>query len=63
MLYNRPAIAGGTANLTTAQLAADPNKRKIKKGQADVLTFVFEKNADTNLAHYTSTVTFGRTVC
>ena len=52
MIYEGPAIAGGTANLTTAQLDEDQNHRKIKKGQADVLDFVFQKNADTNTAHY-----------
>jgi hypothetical protein len=59
VIYDTPDIAGGTANLTAAQLVADPNKRKITKGQTDVLTFEFEKNADTNLAHYTGTVSFG----
>jgi hypothetical protein len=59
VIYKGPAIAGGSANLTTAQLIGDQNKRKINKGQADVLDFVFEKNADTNTAHYASTVSFG----
>ena len=59
VIYDKPDIAGGTANLTAAQLAADQNKRKIKKGQTDVLTFEFEKKADTNLPHYTGTVSFG----
>jgi hypothetical protein len=59
MVYKGPAIAGGTANLTAAQLDPDQNHRKIKKGQADVLTFIFQKNADTNTAHYASTVSFG----
>jgi hypothetical protein len=59
VIYKGPPISGGTANLTAAQLVADQNKRKIKKGQADVLTFVFSKNADKNLANYTGTVSFG----
>jgi len=59
VIYDSPDIAGGTANLTTAQLVGDQNKRKIGKGQSDVLTFEFEKNADTDLSHYTGTVSFG----
>ena len=59
VIYDKPDIAGGTANLTAAQFQGDQNKRKIKKGQSDVLTFEFEKNASTNLANYTGTLTFG----
>jgi hypothetical protein len=59
VIFKGPPISGGTANLTTAQLVTDQNKRKIKKGQADVIDFVFSKNADTNPANYASTVTFG----
>jgi hypothetical protein len=59
VIYDNPDIAGGSATLTLAQLAADPNKRKIDKGSTDVLTFIFENNADVVLSHYTSTVKFG----
>jgi hypothetical protein len=59
MVYKAPAIGGGSANLTTAQLDPDKNHRTIKKGQADVLKFVFKNNASANLALYSGTVTFG----
>ena len=61
IVYDNPDIAGGTANLGSGQLVADQNKRKITKGQSDVLTFVFEKIANTTLANYASTATFGTT--
>ena len=54
----RSRVSGGTANLTTAQLVTDKNKRKINKGSSDVLTFIFEHNADPDLSHYTASVTF-----
>jgi hypothetical protein len=38
---------------------ADQNKRKIDHGSSDVLTLIFEKNADTVLADYTGLVSFG----
>src|SRR6185295_4346305 len=41
VIYKSPEIGGGSATITSAQLVADLNKRKIKKGQADVLKFVF----------------------
>lgn len=59
VIYSGPAIAGGSANLTTAQLVADQNKRKINHGSSDVYTLVFEKNASPDLSLYTGTVTFG----
>jgi len=59
VIYDTPDIAGGTANLTTADLVADQSKRKIGKGSSKVLTLVFENNADTNLADYSGTVNFG----
>jgi hypothetical protein len=59
IVYDNPDIAGGSADLTLAQLVADQNKRKINHGTSDVLTFVFEKNADTDLTHYTSNLQFG----
>lgn len=61
IVYDNPDIAGGTADLGAGQLATDPKKRTITKGQSDVLYFIFEKNADTNLANYASTATFGTT--
>lgn len=61
IVYDNPDIAGGVANLGAGQLVADQNKRTITKGQSDVLYFIFEKNADTNLANYASTATFGAT--
>jgi hypothetical protein len=59
IVYDNPDIAGGTASLGAGQLVADPRKRTVTKGQSDVLFFVFEKNADTNLANYSSGATFG----
>ena len=59
VVYDNPDIAGGSADLTLAQLVADSNKRKIDHGSSDVLTFIFEKNADTDLTHYTSNLQFG----
>lgn len=59
IVYDNPDIAGGVASLGAGQLVADPNKRTITKGQSDVLFFIFEKNASTNLANYASTATFG----
>jgi hypothetical protein len=62
VVYDKPDIAGGTANLTTADLVAEAKKRTIAKNSSDVLTFVFDNKADTNLAHYTAIATFGGTV-
>lgn len=59
VIYNGGAIGGGSANLSTAQLVADQNKRKINHGSSDVYTLIFANNADPNLGHYTGTVTFG----
>lgn len=61
VVYNGPAIADGSANLTTAQLVTDQNKRKLNHGSSDVYTLVFGNNADPNLSHYTGSVTFGST--
>jgi hypothetical protein len=59
VIYDNPDVAGGTALLTLAQLVADQNKRKLNHGSSDVLTLIFEKNADPDLSHYSSTVKFG----
>ncbi|MGH7620540.1 MAG: hypothetical protein ACREPM_25270, partial [Gemmatimonadaceae bacterium] len=59
IVYDNPDISGGSAHLTLAQLVADQNKRKIDHGTSDVLTFIFEKNADTSAADYSSTLMFG----
>ena len=59
VIYDNPDIAGGSALLTLAQLVADQNKRKINHNSSDVLTLIFEKNADTDLSKYSSTVKFG----
>jgi hypothetical protein len=59
IVYDKPDIAGGSATLTLAQLVADANKRKISHNSSDVLTFVFENNADTDLSHYSSNSQFG----
>jgi len=59
VIYDNPDIAGGSVNLTLAQLVADQNKRKIGKGSNDVLTFIFENNADPLLSKYTSSASFG----
>jgi hypothetical protein len=59
VVYDNPDIAGGSATLTLAQLVADQNKRKIGHGSSDVLTFIFEKNADVDLSHYSSSLLFG----
>ena len=56
-----PSQASGPISLTTAQLPADPNHRKINHNSSDVYTLIFEKNADTNLANYSGTVTFSGT--
>jgi uncharacterized repeat protein (TIGR01451 family) len=56
VIYDNPDIAPPSANLTLAQLVADANKRKIKAGESDVLTLIFEKNASTALSDYTGTL-------
>jgi uncharacterized repeat protein (TIGR01451 family) len=56
VIYDNPDIAPPSANLTLAQLVADANKRKIKHGESDVLTLIFEKNASPSLSDYTGTV-------
>src|SRR4029079_8285541 len=61
VIYSGPAIGGGSANLTTAQLIADPNKRKVGKNSSDNLILIFQNTADTNLSHYTGTASFGAT--
>lgn len=55
------STSGGSISLTTAQLPADPNKRKIDHNSSDVYTLIFANNADTNLANYSGTVTFSGT--
>jgi hypothetical protein len=66
IVYDSPDILPPSANLTTAQLVADPNKRTIKGGLSPapnhVIHFVFEKNVDTNAAHYSGTLTFSSCV-
>lgn len=62
VVYDNPDIGGGSAHLTLAQLVADANKRKLQHNSSDVLTFIFEHNADTNLANYTGTFAFGNCV-
>jgi uncharacterized repeat protein (TIGR01451 family) len=65
VIYDKPDIPPPSANLTVAQLVADQNKRKINHGTSDVLTLIFEKNADKDLSHYTGTVStsgFGLTI-
>ena len=59
VIYDSPDIAGGTADLTTAQLVSDQNKRKIKKGETVTVTFEFEKNVSTTLANYSGSLEFG----
>ena len=56
VIYDNPDIAPPSAALTLAQLVADPNKRKIKHGESDVLMFIFQNNADPTLSNYTGTV-------
>jgi uncharacterized repeat protein (TIGR01451 family) len=56
VIYDNPDIAPPSANLTLAQLVADANKRKIQHGTSDVLTFIFEKNANTTLSTYTGSM-------
>jgi hypothetical protein len=65
VIYDKPDVPAPSVNLTVAQLVADAKKRKIQHGSSDVLTLIFEKNADTNRAHYTGTVStsgFGLTI-
>jgi Domain of unknown function DUF11 len=57
VIYDNPDIAPTSANLTTAQLVADQNKRKINHNSSDVLAFIFQNNADTNATHYTGSLT------
>jgi uncharacterized repeat protein (TIGR01451 family) len=56
MIYDKPDIPPPSANLTLAQLTADPNHRKIQHGTSDVLFLIFEKNADPDLSKYTGVV-------
>lgn len=56
VIYDNPDIAPPSATLTLAQLVADPNKRKIKHGESDVLIFIFQNNADPTLSNYTGIV-------
>ncbi len=65
IIYDSPDIPAPSANLTTAQLVADQTKRTIAATgpkSTRVLHLVFEKNADTNMAHYTGTVSFASCV-
>ena len=59
IIYDKPDIAAGTADLTLADLVADQNHRKWEHGKSHVLALIFEKNADPDLSHYTGTATFG----
>jgi hypothetical protein len=59
VVYDKPDIAGGAAHITLAQLVKDQNKRKIPRNKTETVIFVFEKNADSNLTHYSATVQFG----
>jgi hypothetical protein len=61
VIYNGPAISGGTANLLLADLVADQNRRKIKKNSSDVLTLIFANNVSSTLSNYTGTAHFGDT--
>jgi uncharacterized repeat protein (TIGR01451 family) len=56
VIYDNPDIAPPSADLTLAQLVADPNKRTIQKNQSDVLVLIFEKNASLSLSDYTGTL-------
>lgn len=52
VIYDAPDLLPPSATLTAAQLVADQNKRKIQHGQSDVLTLIFEKNADPAFSSY-----------
>jgi hypothetical protein len=53
------AGVGSPVSLTTAQLVADQNKRKIGKNSSDQLILIFKNNAATNLkVGYAGTVSF-----
>jgi hypothetical protein len=54
-----PDISGGSASLTLAQLVASAAKRKINHGSSDVLTFIFQNDADKDVTHYTGSALFG----
>jgi len=56
IIYDTPDVAPPSVTLTTSQLVADQNKRKIGKGTSDVLYLIFQNNADTNLSHYSGSV-------
>jgi hypothetical protein len=65
IIYDKPDIAPPSADLTLAQLVADVTKRKIKHGQSDVITLIFEKSASASLSTYSgvlSTSGFGLTI-
>jgi hypothetical protein len=59
VVYTTPDISGGTADLTTALVAAPVAKRTIQAGTSDVFKVTFEKNVDKTLSHYTGSFTFG----
>lgn len=61
VFYSGPSITSGPISLGVTDFVTDPNKRKINHGSSDVYTLVFEKNVDTNLSHYSGTVTVGST--
>jgi hypothetical protein len=60
VIYDKPdlAQAGAPYSLGVPPLTKDKNHRKIGKGKSEVLTFEFEKNADTNLANYAAIAQF-----
>ena len=58
VVYDTPDLASGPISLTTTQLVADQNKRKIDPGTSDVYTLIFQSNANTDLSLYTGSVTF-----
>jgi len=60
VVYDNPDIPPPTATLTAAQLAADQNKRTVKKGTSDVFKFSFQNNVDKMASHYSNgLLTFG----
>ncbi len=59
VIYDKPDIAGGSADLTSDLLTKDEKRRKIPHGKSKTLTLQFERKADTNPASYALTASFG----
>ena len=61
VIYETPDISGSSATLSLSQLNPDASTRKWEAGGTHTVTFVFEKNVDTNLANYSGWLKFDDT--